>query len=86
MDWLRIRQAATKLDIKLARIDLPSAISARMLHMAREAGIDPERDRLVYMQRAGNWYVEFGLDVNPPEDAVENMRALGWEFLNAAAD
>lgn len=79
MEWHRIRKAATKLEITLARIDLPAYIKTSMARAALAAGADPVNDRFVYLQRSGDWYVTFGLDVNPPDYAVEKLRVRGWE-------
>lgn len=81
MDWWRNRQSVTKQEIKLCRFDLAAHVKTRMAHEALEIGADPVHDQFIYMQRDGDWYVEFGLEINAPSFVIEKLTSRGWVVL-----
>ena len=81
MEWYRIREVLSKHHIEMAQFNVQAEVHARMLRTAKDNGALAPRDRRVFLRRDDDWYVTFGLEVNPPESVVEKLRIRGWEVV-----
>jgi hypothetical protein len=81
MEWYRVREVVTKHQLAMSRFNMRAEIDARMVRTAKEAGALSPYDRLVFLRRDDDWYVTFGLEVNPPEPVIEKLRKRGWEVV-----